>query len=213
MTTQGVVQQRVDKVLGKNITGKGITIGVLSDSYDLAKFTIPGDTLKIHAAQNIKSGDLPGKGNAAYPSPVVVLEDADDDGTGVIDEGRAMLEIIHDMAPAAKLCFATAWNSETDFANNIRKLGDKKGKCGADVIVDDVAYGDEPMFSDGMVDDAIDDVAAKGVHYFTAAGNDGEDAVLELPGQADPGEAGRQGHQPRLQPRSTRRCTTAVSRT
>ena len=139
VTSQGVVQQRVDKVLGKNITGKGITIGVLSDSYDLAKFTHQGTPLTIHAAQNVKSGDLPGKGNAAYPSPVVVLEDADDDGTGVFDEGRAMLEIIHDMAPAAKLCFATAWNSETGFADNIRKLADKKGKCGADVIVDDVA--------------------------------------------------------------------------
>jgi len=175
VTTQGVVQQRIDKVLGKNITGKGITVGVLSDSYDLAKFTVAGDKLKVHAAQNIKSGDLPGKGNPDYPSPVVVLEDADDDGTGVHDEGRAMLEIIHDIAPAAKLCFATAWNSEIDFANNIRKLADKKGRCGADVIVDDVAYNDETMFSDGMVGDAIDDVAAQGAHYFTAAGNDGED--------------------------------------
>ncbi len=193
VTTQGVVQQRVDKVLGKNITGKGITIGVLSDSYDLAKYTIAGDKLKIHAAQNIKSGDLPGKGNSAYPSPVVVLEDADDDGTGVHDEGRAMLEIIHDIAPAAKLCFATAWNSETGFADNIRRLGDKKGKCGADVIVDDVAYGDEPMFSDGMVNDAIDDVTAKGVHYFTAAGNDGEDQSWNSPVKLIPAKQGLKG--------------------
>ena len=144
---------------------------------------------------------------------MVVLEDADDDGTGVIDEGRAMLEIVHDMAPAAKLCFATAWNSEIDFADNIRKLADKKGKCGADVIVDDVAYGDEPMFSDGMVGDAIDDVTAKGVHYFTAAGNDGEDAVLELQGQADPGEDRASRAPTSTSARSTRRSTTAGSRT
>ncbi len=193
VTSQGVVQQRVDKVLGKNVTGKGITIGVLSDSYDLAKYTIEGKRLKIHAKQNVKSGDLPGKGNPDYPSPVVVLEDADDDGTGVHDEGRAMLEILHDIAPAAKLCFATAWNSETGFADNIRKLADKKGACGADVIVDDVAYGDEPMFSDGIVGDAIDDVAAQGVHYFTAAGNDGEDQAWNSRVHLIPAKKGLKG--------------------
>lgn len=193
VTSQGVVQQRIDKLLARNITGKGITIGVLSDSYDEAQFTHQGKPLTIHAAQNVKSGDLPGRGNAAYPSPVVVLEDADDDGTGVFDEGRAMLEIIHDLAPAAKLCFATAWNSETGFADNIRKLADKKGKCGADVIVDDVAYGDEPMYSDGMVGDAIDAVAAKGVHYFTAAGNDGEDVAWNSKVHLIPAKTGLKG--------------------
>jgi hypothetical protein len=193
VTSQGVVQQRVNKVLGKNITGKGITIGVLSDSYDLATFTIPGDKLKIHAAQDVKSGDLPGKGNPTYPKPVVVLEAALDDGTTVHDEGRAMLQILHDEAPAAKLCFASAWNGEVDFANNIRALADKKGRCGADVIVDDVAYATEPMFSDGMINDAIDDVAAKGVHYFTAAGNDGEGQAWNSPVHLVPARAGLKG--------------------
>ena len=42
------------------------------------------------------------------------------------------------------------------------------------MIVDDVIYFDEPMFSDVVLTDAIDDVAAKGVHYFTSAGNEGE---------------------------------------
>jgi hypothetical protein len=64
-TTQGVAFQRVDKVLKQGIDGKGITVGVLSDSYDDAKYTVLGDKLKIHAQQDIKSGDLPGKGNKA----------------------------------------------------------------------------------------------------------------------------------------------------
>ena len=59
------------------------------------------------------------------------------------------------------------------FADNIRKLADKKGKCGADVVVDDVGYFEEPFFSDSALSDAIDEVAAKGTHYFTSAGNDG----------------------------------------
>ena len=174
-TSQGVVQQRVDKAQAKGADGKGITVAALSDSYDVAKTTIPGAPLTDHAKDDVKSGDLPGKGNAKYPTPVVNLEDAADDGTGVFDEGRAMLQIVHDVAPASKLCFASAFNSEVGFADNIRKLADKKGKCGADVIVDDVGYFDEPMFSDGIVSQAIDDVAAKGVHYFSSAGNDGED--------------------------------------
>ena len=40
------------------------------------------------------------------------------------------------------------------------------------VIVDDVAYFEEPFFQDGPVAVAIDEVVAKGVTYFSAAGND-----------------------------------------
>ena len=36
-----------------------------------------------------------------------------------------------------------------------------------------MAYFDEPLFSDSPLSDAIDDVAAKGAHYFTSAGNAG----------------------------------------
>ncbi|GAA2753714.1 S8 family serine peptidase [Amnibacterium kyonggiense] len=168
--SQGVRFQRIDKVLGTGITGKGITIGALSDSYDRATTTATGEPLTVHAAQDVASGDLPGKGNRKHPQPVVVLSDAD----GGLDEGRAMLQIIHDIAPDAKLCFATAFNGEVDFANQIRALADPKGKCRADVIVDDVSYFDEPFFADGILNDAVDDVAKLGVQYFSSAGNDGD---------------------------------------
>ena len=39
------------------------------------------------------------------------------------------------------------------------------------MIVDDVIYFDEPMFQDGPISPAINDVTADGVAYFTAAGN------------------------------------------
>ena len=84
-----------------------------------------------------------------------------------------MLQIAHDVAPASKLCFATAIGGLLHFADNIRALADKKGKCRADVVVDDVGYFEEPFFSDSALSDAIDEVAAKGTHYFTSAGNDG----------------------------------------
>lgn len=179
-TSQGVAIERADKVQAKGIAGKGITVGALSDSYDVAETYVTGEPLDVHAAEDVKSGDLPGKGNAKYPTPVVNLEDADDPA-GAADEGRAMLQIVHDMAPASKLCFASAFNGEVSFANNIRALADKKGKCKADVIVDDVSYGDEPMFSDGILNDAVDDVAKKGVHYFSSAGNAGESQSWDSP--------------------------------
>ena len=40
------------------------------------------------------------------------------------------------------------------------------------MIVDDVAYFEEPFFQDGPVADAIDEVDRAGVTYFSAAGND-----------------------------------------
>jgi len=175
-TSQGVAFQRISQVQKRGIDGAGVTIGALSDSYDEATTTVAGAPLTVHAQQDVESGDLPGAGNTAYPTPVVVLEDA---STGVFDEGRAMLQITHDIAPAAKLCFATAYSGSIGFANNIRRLADPAEGCGADVIVDDVSYFDEPMFSDGPIADAVDDVAGAGVHYFSSAGNSGVDQGWE----------------------------------
>ncbi len=171
-TSQGVALQRADVVQRRGVDGKGITIAALSDSYDQATTFLTGEPLTVHAKDDVRTGDLPGDGNAKYPSPVVVLEDTGPDGGA--DEGRAMLQIAHDVAPAAKLCFATAFTGEIGFADNIRKLADKKGPCKADVIVDDVSYFSEPMFSDGPIAQAVDDVAAAGVHYFSSSGNSGQ---------------------------------------
>ncbi|ANN19824.1 hypothetical protein SD37_32220 [Amycolatopsis orientalis] len=90
--------------------------------------------------------------------------------SGSGDEGTAMLEIIHDMAPGAALGFATAFTSEQSFADNIRALR-TTGKC--TIIVDDVSYFDESPFQDGPVAQAVNDVTAAGVLYFSSAGNSG----------------------------------------
>lgn len=170
-TSQGVQAQRVDRVRG-GIDGRGITVGALSDSFDTATETIAGDPLTIHAADDIKSGDLPRDG-------VTVLQD--DPSPGSTDEGRAMLQIVHDVAPRAKECFATADGGELNFANNIRALADKSGPCKANVVVDDVGYFAEPFFGDGVISDAVDDVAAQGVHYFSSAGNGSGQQAYQAP--------------------------------
>ncbi|MDQ3119260.1 MAG: peptidase S53 [Verrucomicrobiota bacterium] len=185
VTQQGVVQHRVDQIANQTvspvtgITGAGITIGVLSDSFN----TSPGATSPtgIGADDDVASGDLPGPGNVNNPNPVVVLEDlpapAPPAANGNIDEGRAMCQLIHDMAPGANLAFATAFTGQVAFANNIRRLaapvtGDPATTgAGCDIVVDDIIYFAEPMFSDGIIARAVDEVFAQGVPYFSSAGN------------------------------------------
>ncbi|MBX9579832.1 MAG: S8 family serine peptidase, partial [Gemmataceae bacterium] len=77
------------------------------------------------------------------------------------------LQVVHDVAPGAGLAFATAGLSQTEFADRILALA----RAGADVIVDDVTFPAEPMFQDGPAARAVDQVAAVGVAYFSAAGN------------------------------------------
>ena len=165
-TSQGVVQHRVDN-LPAGVNGAGITVGVMSDSYDT-------NAAPNSAALDIASGDLPGAGNPnGNTEPVVLVQDS----PGGTDEGRAMLQIVHDMAPKARLGFATANGGQLGFADNIRSLaglpGSPRAVSGfkADVIVDDIIYLDEPMFQDGIIAQAVDEVVAKGVSYFSSAGN------------------------------------------
>ena len=177
-TSQGVVQHRVDQ-LPANINGTGITIGVLSDSYNTAQNFVSGGALTIREAQDIASCDLPGAGNpCGNTTPVTVLGDM---GTypnaSATDEGRAMVQLIHDMAPKARLGFATAFNGDVSFANNIRALagmpvpGVTQPGFAAQIIVDDVQYFNEGMFADTVIAQAVDDVTAAGVTYFSSAGN------------------------------------------
>ncbi len=127
------------------VNGSGVKVGVLSDSVDA-----------LAATQ--ASGDLPG---------VTVL--AGQSGSPGSSEGTAMLEIVYDLAPAGQLFFATGFGSEASMANNIVQLANQ----GCDVIVDDVAHLTAPVFQDGIVAQAVDQVAGQGVLYFSSAANSG----------------------------------------
>ena len=125
------------------VTGTGVTVGVLSDGVD-------------SLAASIASGDL--------PADTRVLPGQEGDG----DEGTAMMEIVHDLAPNAHLLFATAFTSEESFADNIRALR----AAGADIIVDDVVYFAESPFQDSGPAQAVIDVTNDGALYFSSAGNE-----------------------------------------
>jgi len=184
VTSQGDFAQRSDVVRANNptLTGAGVTVGVLSDSFDC---------YSVYAANGV-----PASGNAGYASNGFTADYATDVSTGDLpsnvnvmeepymgsclnygaptqlpfgDEGRAILQVVHDVAPGAGLAFYTAINSEADFATGIGQLA----TAGATVIADDVTYFDEPFFQDGLVAQSIDAVEAQGVAYFSAAGNNG----------------------------------------
>lgn len=166
--SEGLVQLQVDDARAAfELRGKGQTVGVLSDSYDVAGGTATS------ALDDVFSGDLPGPHGTCSDQqlPVDVLAEGPAEGG---DEGRAMLQIVHDLAPHADLAFATAFESEESFAENIERLARPvaEGGAGAGVIVDDVAWFEEPFFQDGPIAVAIENVTASGVSYFSAAGND-----------------------------------------
>ncbi len=139
------------------VNGAGIKIGVLSDSYNNLGA----------AAVNVTTGDLPGVGNPnGFTTPVTVLQDLSSGGT---DEGRAMLQIVHDLAPGAQLYFATAFTGSANFASNIQALRTN----GCSVIIDDVFYSNESPWQDAIIAQAVNTVTAAGALYFSSAGNSG----------------------------------------
>jgi len=195
VTSQGDYAQNSDIVRSANsLNGAGITVGVLSDSYDCypvyASNGVPAGGLNGYAnngfnttaAGDMATGDLPASVNLVStttnpPEP----GEADCMAYGAPlqlpfgDEGRAIMQIIHDVAPGAGLAFHTAEDSEADFAAGIEALAAPvaSGGGGAKVIVDDVGYFDEPFFQDGLVAQAVNAVEASGVAYFSSAGNNG----------------------------------------
>jgi Ca2+-binding RTX toxin-like protein len=142
------------------VDGSGVTIGILSDSFD----NLSGSTAGAGCARATTGSSSQASGD--LPASVTNLADL---GSGGSDEGRGMAELIHDLAPGSPLMFATAFiGGEPGFAANIRALRD----CGADVIVDDVIYFAEPMFQDGVVAQAAQEVVVEdGIPYFSSAGN------------------------------------------
>jgi Subtilase family len=151
------------------LNGQGVTVGVLSDSFDR------GDGVATDAGEDVETEDLPGLANECLDQkiPVDVHQELSPTEEGT-DEGRAMLQIVHDVAPAAKLAFASAFLGEPAFADSVEELAAPvlAGGAGAKVIVDDVVYFEEPFFQDGPVAAAVNKVTAEGVTYLSAAGND-----------------------------------------
>jgi subtilisin family serine protease len=160
-TSQGDHSQRSDVARQRfHVNGTGVRVGVMSDSYNCSEGAlVPGEPFTT-APQDKASNDL--------PQNVLVLKDlSPTPSSDCSDEGRGMMQLIHDVAPASPLAFYTAFESAEDFAAGIVALAD----AGSKVIVDDVIYFAEPMYLDGPIAQAADRVKSRGVAYFSSAGN------------------------------------------
>jgi hypothetical protein len=148
----------------KSVTGNGIKVGVLSDSFATRTSPVPTTT----AAQDVANGDLPGAANPCtnQQTPMNIVDFTPPTGSST-DEGRGMAQIVHDLAPQAKIDFSTANSNQAQFATNILNLQ----AAGAKVIVDDITYFAEPMYQDGVIAKAVQDVTDLGTVYYSSAGN------------------------------------------
>ena len=144
-TSEGVVAHRANSARRTHsIDGTGIGIGVISNGVR-------------SLADRQASGDLPAR--------VTVLPGQ----AGAGDEGTALLEIVHDLAPGAELYFATGFGGQAQMAANIESLCE----AGANVIVDDIGYTLEAAFQDDIVAQGVNAAVAGGCVFFSAGGNDG----------------------------------------
>ncbi|MBI4228533.1 MAG: S8 family serine peptidase, partial [Deltaproteobacteria bacterium] len=167
-TRTGSVNTEGDMILNADllrdtfgIDGTGLKVGVISDGVD-------------SRASSQATGDLPTSITIGSP------------GSG--DEGTAILEIIHDLAPGTELAFSEGLSSSIAFIDSIDFL---VNTALIDIIVDDIGFFLEPYFEDGMVAQEAQDAVTSGVIFVSAAGNDAErhyedDYVDDVPGE-DPG--------------------------
>ena len=144
VTTEGDVVLKADQVRALGFDGSGVRVGVISDGVD-----------SMAAAQ--ASGDL--------PATVTIQTHG---GSG--DEGTAMLEIVHDLAPGAELGFCGPATS----LEMVTCVNDLANIYGAHIIVDDLGFFDQAFFEDDFVAQAVATVVSNGVFYTSSAGNSAE---------------------------------------
>ena len=129
-----------------SVNGAGKAVCVISDG-------VQG----VPASQ--ASGDLPANVEVCPQNP----------GSGA--EGTAMLEIVHDLAPGAKLGFCSGQGG--GFLAAIKWSAQQaNGGKGCDVIVDDLSFLTEPRFQISEESEYINkDLKHKGITYVSSAGN------------------------------------------
>jgi hypothetical protein len=142
ITAEGVPLHKADVAQQRGLTGRGQKIGAISDDVD-------------HLADSIARGEL--------PADVQVVKTAAFDG----DEGTAMLEIVHDMAPGAKLAFATTGETTADYVAAFHDLA----AAGVSMITEDIALDDEPVFAQGIGAATAEGLAKHGIFVSSSAGN------------------------------------------
>ncbi len=143
VTSQGDSLLNADQMrAATGYSGAGVKVGIISDGVD-------------HLANAVASGDL--------PSAVTVLSNSRGG-----DEGTAMLEIVHDLAPGVSLYFHDCGTNTMAFNEAITELAD----AGCSVICDDISWITQPFFQDGIVAEHVTNlITARDITYVSSAGN------------------------------------------
>jgi Subtilase family len=143
-------------------------------------------TLVISDSFNRKGGYATDQATGDLPAGVVVVDESD--RTSPSDEGRAMAQLVHDIAPDTQLFFHTA-DSQAALAAYIDPAGASFGADAAAmgitrvVGVDDFTYFDSPFFEDSILGKAVDAASASyDLAYFSSAGNHGDFSYQNLAG-------------------------------
>lgn len=142
INAESVQLHKADKAQARGLTGKGQKIGAISGDVD-------------HLAESIAQGEL--------PADVQVLRQAAYDD----DEGTAMLEIIHDIAPQAKLAYASTRDTTAEYVEAFHELAN----AGVTMIAEDIALDDDPAFQQGIGAATAEKLAAHGIWVSSSAGN------------------------------------------
>jgi hypothetical protein len=142
VTAEGVQLHQADKAQARGLTGRGQKVGVISGDAD-------------HVADAIAAGEL--------PADTQVLQSA----AYTNDEGTAMMEIIHDLAPDAKLAFASTQDTTAQYVEAFHTLAN----AGVSMIAEDIALDDEPAFQQGIGAATAEALARHGIWVSSSSGN------------------------------------------
>lgn len=150
-----------------SVDGSGISIGIISTSFN----ALGG------ANVDVENGDLPGNTNPFDRKvPVKILRDLNKDSAFATDEGRALAQIIHDVAPGSEILFHTAASNQgsNSFVSNVSfsEAVISLSEAGADIIFDDAILLDS-LFKDGIAARAVTQAVNDGLVYLSSAGNNG----------------------------------------
>ncbi|MBI1804838.1 MAG: S8 family serine peptidase [Ignavibacteria bacterium] len=141
-----------------NATGDSIKVGVISDGC-------------VSFAASRGSLDLP----ANFGMANFFFGNGNKTGSG--DEGTAMMEIVHDLAPNASLYFYGAAHDPAGYVAMVDAIYRLVREKGCRIIVDDLFFADQPMFEDATnatrsyIAAAARWAVDTGVVYISAAGN------------------------------------------
>jgi hypothetical protein len=156
VTSQGDSIMHADQARADTgFDGTGVKIGVISTG----NLTVP---------QSIAAGEL-----SATDTHITRGNTNDDEGT-------AMMQIVHDLAPGSPIYFASGWPTSGVVKASSLTIGSIRSlaAAGCSVVVDDLGERVEPFFEDGAVAQEANFSTWQGITYVTAASNENNDHYL-----------------------------------